>query len=283
MGDDKPLITCEELHASLGAADLCVIDCRFDLFDPDAGRQLYLDGHIPGAVYADLDRDLAAPRGPGTGRHPLPTPDTFAKTLGRLGVSNDSDVVVYDQGSGALAARAWWLLRWAGHDRVRLLDGGVTRWAALGFDLESGVVEPGSGEFRVEPRNELVITTADIVAARRKQRPLLIVDARDQPRFRGESEPIDPVAGHVPGALNLPYSANLRDDGTWKRSEALRAAWKDVLGDDVSSPWGVMCGSGVTACHHVISALVAGLPEPRVYVGSWSEWIRDPDRPVETG
>ena len=247
---------------------------------PDSGRQQYLDGHIPGAVFVDLDRDLAAPVAAGTGRHPLPDADEFAATMGALGVTNDTEIIVYDEASGALAARTWWLLRWAGHDKVRLLDGGITAWKAQGLPLEAGQTEPAAAEFQARPRSELVLHTEEIVASGTAVQQLQLVDARDAARFDDKVEPIDTVAGHIPGALNLPFAAALHDDGTWRSPDALRRLWDDTLGDGAGAPWSVMCGSGVTACHLVVSGLLAGLPEPRVYVGSWSEWITDPERPV---
>ena len=274
------LIDCESLQRSLGDDAICIVDCRFDLANPTAGFTSYCNGHIPGAVFADLDKDLAAPIGAGTGRHPLPEPEVFAATLRSLGVSADSQVICYDQDTGALAARLWWMLRWLGHENARILDGGITHWRALDLPVETGSVTRPMGDFRGSARPELVLDTAEIVE--RGAAALHLVDARDSERFAGRLEPIDPVAGHVPGAINAPVAASLRPDGTWKDDKALNRLWEGVLGDAYGAPWSVMCGSGVTACHLVISGLKAGLPEPRVYVGSWSEWIADPARPVAT-
>lgn len=276
---DSPLIDADNLAGRLGDDGLRVLDCRFDLMQPDAGRNAWLSGHIPGAVFADLDRDLAGPVRPDSGRHPLPDAGEFAATLGRLGISNDTDVVVYDAGSGALAARAWWLLRWLGHEHVALLERGFAAWVVDGHGTESGESVVAPARFRGSPRKELVMTTADVVAASN----LLLVDARDAARFRGELEPIDPVAGHVPGARNLPFSDTLNDDNGFKPSDELREIWKGVLGEPAGQDWAVMCGSGVTACHLAVSGLLAGYGEPRLYAGSWSEWIRDPQRPVGKG
>ena len=278
--DNNHLISCEQLHTRMGDGNVRIVDCRFSLQDPGAGRKEYLGSHIPNAVYADLDKDLASPIVPGSGRHPLPGRRDFAATLGLLGISRDTHVVAYDQAGGALAARLWWLLRWAGHGNVALLDGGFAAWQRLGLPLESGQQTVAGSTFEFEPRDELVVKTDEIAAALPNVAALQLVDAREADRFAGREEPIDPVAGHIPGALNVPYAVNLREDGTWKSSRELRATWEEALGEGLGSPWSVMCGSGVTACHLVVSALLAGLPEPRLYVGSWSEWVQDPDRPV---
>ena len=280
MNDRNPLIDCEKLHSQLRDPGLRIVDCRLELLDADAGRRLYEAEHIPGAVFADLDQDLAAPVTKGSGRHPLPESTAMAATFGMLGISGETRVVVYDQGNGALAARCWWLLRWLGHRETFLLDGGFARWQELSLQTEAGTVDVQTARFEPNPQHDLVLTSDEIVAAGADCRALQLVDARDQDRFAGISEPIDPVAGHVPGAINVPYEANLNPDGTWKSRDELRELWDKTLGPRAGQPWSVMCGSGVTACHHVISGLLAGLPEPRVYVGSWSEWIADPERPI---
>jgi len=204
-------------------------------------------------------------------------------TFGRIGISNDTDVVVYDDGSGALAARAWWLLRWMGHERVSLLDGGLNRWQAVGMTLDVGEVTVAEKKFVGSPRRERVLETDEILMHTGNVEKLLLVDARDEARFRGDAEPIDKIAGRIPGATNFPFQRSLNSDGTWKSTAALRELWADVLGNVPNEQLSVMCGSGVTACHLIISARLAGLPEPRLYVGSWSEWIEDPTRPVATG
>ena len=277
------LVSASELASTLGEDKLRIIDCRFDLFDPGAGQRAYLDTHIPGAVYADLDRDLAAPVDATTGRHPLPDVSSATETFRRLGVSRDSNVVVYDSAGGAMAARAWWMLRWLDHGRVRLLDGGFPAWCAGGYPTESGAVTTATGDFKGIPVDGRILTTAGLVAAIAGNDPPRVVDARDAARFRGDVEPIDAVAGHIPGTLNRPFTDALREDGTFREQESLTRLWTESLGDDPKQPWSVMCGSGVTACHLVISALLAGFREPSLYVGSWSEWIRDPDRAVATG
>jgi thiosulfate/3-mercaptopyruvate sulfurtransferase len=283
MAISRNLISTQELYSRLEDPDMRIVDCRFDLADPGAGRRAYRDSHIPGAVFADLDKDLSAPVSPESGRHPLPDVDTFAATLGRLGISNETDVIVYDDGSGALAARTWWLLGWLGHERVWLLDGGFDQWASSGRPLAPGDQQVAALTFVPRPCQEKVLTTAELVSNLDAIAGMRLVDARDTARFRGEVEPIDPVAGHVPGALNLPFAVSLKDDGTWKARTDLELLWRSVLGEDKKARWAVMCGSGVTACHLAISAMEAGFTEPRLYVGSWSEWIRDPARPVGLG
>jgi thiosulfate/3-mercaptopyruvate sulfurtransferase len=283
MPETNLLIDCAKLARIMDDPGVRVIDCRFELLDRDAGQRRYVEGHLPGAVFADLDRDLAAPVTSGTGRHPLPDASIMAGTFARLGISNSSRVVVYDDDNGALASRCWWLLRWLGHDDARLLDGGFARWRSLGLPIEAGDRQPAAVDFRPSPRPELVLETQEIAAAGTNRAALQLVDARDSARFAGRHEPIDPVAGHIPGAINLPFPASLDAHGGWRSATELQKLWRRTLGDGFGRPWSTMCGSGVTACHLVVSGLLAGLPEPRVYVGSWSEWITDTSRPVAVG
>lgn len=277
------LTSADELAARLGDRQLRILDCRFDLLAPDAGREAWLDGHIPGAVYADLDRDLSGPVTADTGRHPLPTIAAARQTFSRLGIDATTAVVAYDDANGAIASRAWWLLRWLGHRAVTVLDGGLQAWRARKLPLESGTRVAERREFRVSGHPEWVISSAEVVERVGPQGSLLLVDARDAARFRGEAEPIDARAGHIPGTRNLPFADCLLPDGTWMQAGALRERLSAVLGDDQGAEWGAMCGSGVTACHLAISGILAGYREPRVYVGSWSEWIRDPARPIGGG
>jgi thiosulfate/3-mercaptopyruvate sulfurtransferase len=284
------LVGVDELYAHLAEPEWRIVDCRFELANPGKGRSEYLAGHIPGAVYADLDRDLAAPVTADSGRHPLPPPDVFSRTLGRLGIGRGTHVVGYDQASGAIAARLWWMLRWLGHPSVRLLDGGFEAWRRQGLPLETGTPVVEATTYRGRADNHMMVTTDEIEKALKSGSPVSLVDARDAARFEGRTEPIDPVAGHVPGALNFPFSTSLTADGTWRSRDELRDAWAALAlgpggspsGSDKAS-WAVMCGSGVTACHLAVSAGLAGLPPPRLYAGSWSEWIRASQRPVATG
>ena len=280
MPEYRHIISAAALETRLEDPAVRVLDCRYDLADADAGRSAYLDGHIAGAVFADLERDLSAPVTAGTGRHPLPTVAEFTQTLSRLGIDEKVDVVAYDAGNGAMAARAWWMLRWLGHDKVRLLDGGFAQWMLENRPTRNGHEAAIPRTFQACPRDDLIITTGEIARHIGRIGLLRIVDARDAIRFRGEVEPIDPIAGHIPGSMNLPLTDSLNEDGSWKSPAELGALWRDLLGNDPGVPWCVMCGSGVTACHLAISGMEAGLVEPRLYVGSWSEWIRDPGRPI---
>jgi len=282
--DRRDLLTSsDDLASRLGERHLRIVDCRFDLMAPNAGRQAYLEGHIPGAVYADLDRDLSGPVRPDSGRHPLPDVKDARATFSRLGIDSDIDVVCYDASGGAIASRMWWMLRWLGHCRVTVLDGGLQAWLARNLPLEAGAQEVARRDFVGTDDTGRVLTSEEVVATLDTVDECPLVDARDAARFRGELEPIDARAGHIPGTLNLPLAACLKDDGTWLEAEALRRVLEPILGDDKTVPWSVMCGSGVTACHLAISGLLAGYREPRVYIGSWSEWIRDPSRPVGSG
>ena len=282
MPENHILMVAQEVLERLGDPDWVVVDCRSDLGDPEAGRLAYDDAHIPGAVFLDLDRDLAGPVSAGTGRHPLPDPEVLGDKIGSLGICESHRVIVYDAGSGGLAARAWWSFRWLGHDAVYLLDGGVGHWQSLGFPMSAGDERRVTGSFDARLRDGAVLSTDELVnnldaIAERK-----LLDARDAPRFRGEVEPIDPVAGHIPGAINLPFADFINPDGTWRSLTERTALLEGALGTDRSVEWSVMCGSGVTACHLAISGLEAGFREPKLYVGSWSEWIRDPKRPIAT-
>jgi thiosulfate/3-mercaptopyruvate sulfurtransferase len=233
-------------------------------------------------VYAHLDHDLSGPVGPRTGRHPLPSPDAFAATLGRLGIGAGTAVVAYDQGPGAMAARLWWLLRAVGHQDVQVLEGGFAAWQSAGFPVASGAapdVAIAAGPARAFDG----WLTTDAVAAGLAARTLRVVDARAADRFAGRNETIDPVPGHVPGAVNHPFAGNLGADGRFLDAEELARRWRTTLGSTAPRDAVMMCGSGVTACHNLLALEVAGLSGARLYAGSYSEWIRDPARPVATG
>lgn len=280
MVESELLMSTAELDAILGHKDLRVLDCRFDLMDTAAGRAAWIEGHIPGAVYADLDNDLAAPVTDASGRHPLPAVDMLAATFSTMGIDANTSVVVYDDRNGAVAARAWWLLRWLGHKRVRLLDGGYAAWHVAGGKIEQGKRSVTARQFVARPQEHMVLECQEIETTTGN---LHLVDARDAARYRGEVEPIDAVAGHIPGALNLPFADTVLPDGRWKSAAEIRELLSPLLANGADTNWSVMCGSGVTACHLVVSGLLAGYREPRLYVGSWSEWIRDPGRPVAQG
>jgi thiosulfate/3-mercaptopyruvate sulfurtransferase len=272
------LITAGELAGLVAAGQpVTLLDVRWKLAGPP-GRDLYQQGHIPGAVFTDLDRDLAAAPGPG-GRHPLPTAADFTAAMRRAGVGGDRLVVVYDDVDSTAAARAWWLLRYFGHSAVRVLDGGFRAWTAGGYPVEQGAARPGPpGDFTARP-GQLPLLDAD--AAADLARTGLLLDARAGERYRGESEPVDPVAGHIPGAVSAPTSENVNPDGTFRPAAELAARFRG-LGATGERPVAAYCGSGVTAAHEVLALTLAGIPAA-LYAGSWSEWITDPTRPVATG
>ena len=284
----RTLINCTQLADALttvadpAAGALRIVDCRFDLRDTDAGRRAYAHSRIPGAAYAHLDEDMSGPIVPGsTGRHPLPDATNFARTVARLGISNDSHVALYDDGSGSMAARMWWMLRWIGHDAVAVLDGGWDAWTAADLPIHSGVETPPAANFTANPRPELVLDVGEMLS-KTASGGALIIDARAADRFRGENETLDPLGGHIPGASNLPYGGNLRD-GRFRDPDELAARFGDLMGNRRPSELIFYCGSGVSACHNVLAVLHAGLGEARLYPGSWSEWITDPTRPTAHG
>lgn len=260
--------------------DALIFDCRFSLADTGAGERAYAEGHLAGARYLHLDRDLSSPIRPGSGRHPLPDPALLAGKLTAAGLTPERQVVVYDDVGGATAARAWWLLRWLGHPAVAVLNGGWQAWCAAGGAQETGpsVALAASPETTVQVDADAVLTS-EALQAELEQGRCLLVDARAAERFHGKSEPLDPVAGHVPGAVNYPLSANL-SDGMFRSAEELRRLWLEVLQGRAPEEVVHMCGSGVTACHNLLAMEHVGLCGSRLYAGSWSEWIQDPKRPV---
>jgi thiosulfate/3-mercaptopyruvate sulfurtransferase len=276
------LIDAAQLAAALGRPSLVVVDCRFELKDTSAGERAYAVGHIPGAVYAHLDRDLAGAVTGQNGRHPLPDIQSAARTFGRLGIDATTQVVAYDQDTGAWASRLWWMLRWLGHDQVAVVDGGFARWVAEGRPTSDHVDRPTPRTFVPHPRAEMLATVAD-VAAHTHDRRWRLLDARAPERFRGEVEPIDKAAGHIPGAANLPFPDNLTVDGTFRPPADLAARFSDALGDVPVEHVVAYCGSGVTACHNLLALEHAGLHGAKLYAGSWSEWSADPSRPIATG
>jgi thiosulfate/3-mercaptopyruvate sulfurtransferase len=278
----SPLIDHATLATRIADPKLRVFDCRFSLADTGAGRRAYDEGHLPGARYAHLDEHLSGPITPSTGRHPLPDPERLAAWLGACGVGDETDVVVYDDDGGAFAGRLWWLLRWLGHDRVALLDGGLQAWQAMGGEMTKTIPTPTPVELTIRRNDDAWVSTERLVSAL-PSGELQVIDARGAERFRGEEEPVDPVAGHIPGALNLPMTGNLDADGRFLPADVLRRRFLDALGGRASAQVAHSCGSGVSACHNLLAMELAGLVESRLYVGSWSEWIRDPARAVATG
>ena len=263
--------------------DVTLFDCRSELGNPHWGEAEYAKSHLPGAQFLHLDRDLSSPIVLGSGRHPLPDPDALARRLGELGTGTDQQVVAYDQGNGAYAARLWWLLRWIGHPKVAVLDGGFAAWQAAGLPLETRRrPAPMPRQLDAKPDSNAWVNSGTVNELR--QRPgNLLVDARGAERYAGRNETIDPVAGHVPGARSAPFTGNLASDGRFLSPEALRLRWETLLGSQPPTGLIAMCGSGVTACHNLLALEHAGLGGGRLYAGSWSEWIRDPRRPIATG
>jgi len=263
---------------------LVILDCRFALEDPEYGQRSYAEGHIAGACFADLERDLSGPVSKGkTGRHPLPNAQTLVQRLQVLGVNADSDVVLYDDGPGAFAARAWWLLAWLGkRDGVFILDGGLKAWHAAGLPLSLDAPDKKVGHFNGQPDKSLLID-AEHLQVRLGNPDMTLIDARAEARFRGEVEPIDPVAGHIPGAQCAAFNENLGPDGRFLSPEQLKQRFAAKLQGRTPEKLVAYCGSGVTACHNLFALCLAGYPLGKLYAGSWSEWITDPAREVATG
>lgn len=275
------LISTAELAGHLDDPEWVILDCRFSLQDFDKGRRDYLAGHIPGAQYAHLNEDLSGEILPGvTGRHPLPSVEASARLFSRLGIGEGVQVVAYDDAGGALAAvRAWWMLRWLGHEAVAVLDGGWQKWQAEGLPVQAGKVTRPEGSFVPKPDDSRQVSLVQVDQFR-KDPAYRVCDARAAERYRGENESVDPVAGHIPGAISAPYFANLNPDLTFRSPEELRQHYRTLLGDLPPERVIFYCGSGVTSIHNILAMLHAGLGEARLYVGSWSEWITDPQRPI---
>jgi len=254
-----------------------VFDCRHDLAKPDWGLEEFDKGHIPGARFAHLDRDLSAPMTGTNGRHPLPEAKTFIAWLGRQGLKPDQQVVCYDGGSGATAARLWWMLRWVGHEAVAVLDGGLAKWLQEGRPVTTEVPELAPVSYPGKTKGSMVASVALVV---KKLKKAALLDSRAPARYRGEQEPIDPVAGRIPGAKNRCNSDNLSPEGTFKKAATLRAEFESIFPGRSSTEIIHYCGSGVAACHNALAMEIAGLTGSRVYVGSWSEWSSDPTRPI---
>ena len=277
------LISARELATHLDAGEpVVILDASFDLADVQAGERSHAQGHLPGARYVHLDRDLCGSKTGRNGRHPLPTREAFAATAGRLGVTPAKQVVAVDRQGGMVAARLWWMLRWLGHPNVAVLDGGVAAWTAEGGALETGVATPLAAALAYPEREPLArMVDADQVSARLGKTPLL--DARAPERFRGEVEPLDAQAGHIPGARNRFFKDNLDADGCFKPAATLHTEFAPLLGAASAAEVVHQCGSGVTACHNLLAMEVAGFSGSALYVGSWSEWSSDPSRPLAKG
>ncbi|MDR1990790.1 MAG: sulfurtransferase [Acidobacteriaceae bacterium] len=275
------LISTDALQQHLGDAHFVVLDCRFDLRNPSAGGIAFELEHIPGARHVHLDRQLSGAKTGTNGRHPLPAPDDFARTLEQFGISNHSQVIVYDQQDGMYASRAWWMLKWMGHDAVALLDGGFSKWTSERRPTETGMSSAATpGTFVPHVRHEMLLTVDAVIAPTDRAR--VLVDARAPERYRGEVEPLDKAAGHIPGAVNRFFQNNLNADGTMRAPEDLAREFRALTGDP-GHEIVCYCGSGVTACQNLLALEHAGIRGAKLYAGSWSEWSADPSRPISKG
>jgi thiosulfate/3-mercaptopyruvate sulfurtransferase len=276
------LVSCEQLAAYANDPTWIVFDCRHDLMNAGKGESMYREGHLPGAFFANLDTDLSGEKTGTNGRHPLPSPAMFSAFLARHGVTARSTVVAYDDVGGQFAARLWWLCRWVGLMNASLLDGGIQRWVAEARPISTAipVTKPA---FFAGRADSFMISTVDEVLSRIGRADLVLIDARAPERYRGEVEPIDPVAGHIPSALNRFYKENLKADLTFKSPDEIRKGLVDLMAGRSATEVVHQCGSGVTACANIFAMEYAGLKGSRLYAGSWSEWVADPSRPVATG
>lgn len=279
----KSIISASTLAANLEHPEWRIIDCRFNLADTEAGRAAYEASHLPGALYAHLDEHLSGPILPGiTGRHPMPDADALANFLSGCGVAAGVQVVVYDDRAGGVAARLWWLLRWLGHEAVAVLDGGWAAWQAAGYPVSADIPVPARHQFVAKPNPEMVVD-ADEVAVLSQDADFVVADARAPERYSGEVEPIDPVAGHIPGAINYPFLRNLDEQGHFLPPAMLREQLEASTAHRPASQVAFYCGSGVTACHNALAFVHAGMGMPKIYPGSWSEWITDEKRGIARG
>ena len=276
----QTLISTSQLLTCLTDPSWVVVDCRYDLRNKEWGLEQYLTGHIPGAVYASLSKDLSGPKTATSGRHPLPDPKSTANTFGRLGITRAKQVVCYDQDVGMYAARFWWMLRYLGHSAVAVVDGGFKKWTLENQKTQSGLETNPAVTFSGSPQQHKLLDTKQVLHGLSRSENLL-VDARAPERYQGASESLDRVAGHIPGAKNYFFKNNLDSDNTFLSPAVLRKQLSAILGDTPPEKTTMYCGSGVTACHNLLAMEQAGLPGARLYPGSWSEWSNDPARPVE--
>jgi thiosulfate/3-mercaptopyruvate sulfurtransferase len=272
------LVDAATLAAQLGNPEWVVFDCRHDLTDTEAGRRAYREAHIPGARFAHLDEDLSGKKTGSNGRHPLPAEKTFSAWLGKMGVDEGKQVVAYDAATGPFAARLWWMLKWLGHERAAVLDGGFKFWRSQNLPVTTSEPEISASTFT--PRTQDNLVDARHVESHLGRDDCIVVDARSADRFRGENETLDPVGGHIPGARNHPFMQNVDEEGRFKPAAALRQSFSDLLRGMKPENVVHQCGSGVTACHNLLAMEISGLKGSRLYPGSWSEWCSDPRRPV---
>lgn len=277
------LISTTDLASHLADPDWAIFDCRFSLADAERGRRDHLQSHIPGAAYAHLNEDLASPivRGK-TGRHPLPAVDVMARRFSNWGIDDHTQVIAYDDTGGSMAARVWWLLRWLGHDAVAVLNGGWQQWLKENRATTSDTASRTPRSFTPRPRSEMVMTAEEVVA-RMNDRNFELFDSRSAERYRGENETIDPIAGHIPGAISAPYADNLTPDLLFRSTDDLRRRFESLLGDTPADHAAFYCGSGITAAHNILALKHLGFGDAKLYAGSWSEWITDSKRPIKTG
>lgn len=278
----QTIISVEDLNKNLNTQDWLIFDCRFILKDPEGGLKKFKQGHIPGAQYVDMDKDLASPVTSTSGRHPLPNPEELINKLQSWGVNNSSQIICYDDMSGAFAARMWWLLKWLGHNNIAVLDGGIEKWTAKNIPLETDSQQRTAGSFSGLANNDMWVNV-EFVQKELEQDKINLLDARSVERFTAKDTKTDPVAGHVPGAMSYPFAENLSKQGVFLPSEELHKRFTPIVSNPENKELINMCGSGVTACHNILAMSIAELPMTRLFVGSWSEWIKDKSRPVATG
>lgn len=276
------IISAQELNTIINNDKVRVFDCRFSLKDPQGGLKNYQAGHLPNAQFADMDTQLSSPMTETSGRHPLPDVQTFINQLKQWGVDNDTQVIAYDDISGAFAARLWWMMRWLGHDNVAVLNGGIQKWTEAGYAISQDHVEYVPGNFSGVANMDWLVDI-DTVQSELTASKITLIDARSSDRFTAKDQQTDPVPGHVPGAINLPFPGNLTKDGLFETPDVIKQRFTNVIQDQPTTHVVNMCGSGVTACHNLLAQAIAGLPPSKVFIGSWSQWIRDPSRPVATG
>ena len=275
----KTIISAENLIESLPDENTLVFDCRCDIKDTTYGIQAYTEGHIPGSIYVNVDTDLASEKTPSSGRHPLPDADALSEKLSQWGLSSEKQAVIYDDASGAFAGRMWWILKWLGHKKVAVLDGGLGSYMSTGGKLTTDETIFEKNIFTPNIQSEMVVEITDVEEAQYKMNKL-IIDARSKERYLGIKDLVDPIAGHVPGAISHPLSLNLNKDGKFRSPEDLKLAFDKIIADTTSENVISMCGSGITACHNILAMEIAGIKGIKLYVGSWSEWITDKSRPI---
>ena len=277
----KTIISAEELKTIIDQDNVRVFDCRFSLKDPQGGLKSYQSGHLPMAQFADMDTQLSSAMTETSGRHPLPDADVFLAQLKAWGINNDTQVIAYDDISGAFAARLWWMMRWMGHDKVAVLNGGMQQWTQQGFPLSQDNVEVAVGSFSGTANMDWLVDI-ETVQAELVGNKVTLIDARAADRFTGSDKKTDPVPGHIPGANNLPFAGNLTKEGLFETPDTIKQRFSNIIQDQPLTSVVNMCGSGVTACHNLLAQAVAGMPPTKIFIGSWSQWIRDSSRPVDS-